>query len=202
MTRRPSLRRTLALLGGIAALLGAMQVDAGNKSNRASAEGSRLAVKIFEETVSSGLRMNLVANATRDQDDLELHAGALRVAAQDSDLAPVAAADWRAAERLRRLRTTMLGQSPDLVGVAKEAAAQKARTSTLIASQNAAMSRVESYSRRSGSASRGLLLVATAGALLTLAASLDGRRPAWLTLGTGALLLCAAAATGVLAVFD
>jgi hypothetical protein len=79
-----------------------------------------------------------------------------------------------------------------------ENTALRKRTDPMVAQQHAALAQSESYGRRANAAARGLLLVATAGALLTLAGSLDGRRPALVAIGTSVLVLCAAVATGVL----
>ena len=73
------------------------------------------------------------------------------------------------------------------------------RGNVMVARQNAALAEADGYAQRAGGASRGLLLVATAGALFTLAGSLRERRPAWLALGAGVLLLTGAVATGTLA---
>ena len=55
-----------------------MQVDSARKSSRASAEGSRLAVRVGEELTSSGRRLNLDAWLLMVQEDDLVHAGWLK----------------------------------------------------------------------------------------------------------------------------
>jgi hypothetical protein len=202
VTQEPSLRRTLALLGGtaavVAALLAAMQVDASRKSSRAAAQGSRLAVQIVEETTSSGLRLNLLAAAFREREALLQHAMALEASAGRSGLAPVASADGQAALQLDRALASMLGEPIAPAAFLDEQDVLRNRADPMVERQRAALARSERYGRRSSAAARGLLLVATAGALLTLAGSLVGRRPAHVAVGTAALVLCGAVATGAL----
>jgi hypothetical protein len=206
MTEERTIRRTLAVLGGtaalIAALLGLLQVDSSRKSNRAAAEGSRLAVEIFGELTSGGLDLNAQTEIIRDHFTLETEAAAVELLTTEdpqSGLRAVARADTRAAARLKKLWARTIGKPlgfetlPELVA---EQAALAERGNVMVARQNAAIAEAERYSRRSSGASRGLLLVATAGALFTLAGSLRERRPAWLALGAGVLVLAGAVATG------
>jgi hypothetical protein len=203
------IRRTLAVLGGVvalvAALLGALQIDSSRKANRAGAEGSRLAVEIFGELTSGGLELNAQSDIIRDQFDFETKASALLLLTGDgaeSGLGPVAEADVRAAERLKRAWADMIGRPlglETLPGLAAEQVALGERAQAMVVRQNAAIAESDLYSRRAGGAGRALILVATAAALFTLAGSLRERRPAWLALGAGVLVLTGAAATGALA---
>jgi hypothetical protein len=61
------------------------------------------------------------------------------------------------------------------------------------------MSEAARYGRKAQTASRGLLLAATAGAVFTLAGATRERRPAKAVLGAGVLLVIAAALAGVIA---
>jgi hypothetical protein len=201
MTPEASLRRTLVLLGGVAALLAAlfaaMQVDASRKSSRAANEASRLAVRIVEETTSSGLRLNLYAAATREREELALRAMALKSFAGGSGLGAVATADWEAGQRLGQALEATVGKPLELTTFSAEQAALEQRAEAMLARQAAALAQSERSGRRSNAAARGLLLVAMAGALLTLAGSLTGR-PALLAVGTSVLVLGAAVATAAL----
>lgn len=206
MTEDRTLRRTLAVLGGtaalVAALLGALQIDASRKSNRAAAEGSRLAVEIFGELTSGGLDLNVQFGIIRDHLDLETEAAAVEVLAgegAESGLGAVARADVRAAARLEEVWSRMIGKPlgfETLPALIAEQSAIAERGNALVERQAAAIASAERFARRAGGASRGLLLVATAGALFTLAGSLRERRPAWLALGAGVLVLAGAVATG------
>ncbi len=209
MTEEPYLRRPLAVLGGVtvlvAALLGTLQVDASRKSERAAAEGSRLAVEIFEELTSVGLRLNLEISVIRDQAESEIDAEGVLLYARAglrSDLSAVARADQRVASRLKRARETMIGKPLGFESVPAlrvEQAELEERVEAMVARQNEMIAQAERLGRRSGLASRGLLLVAVAGALFTLAGSIRDRRPAWLALGTATLVLFGSVATGVFA---
>ena len=156
-------------------------------------------MRVGEELTSSGLRLNLDAWLLRVQEDALVHAGWLKSLAGGDALAPVAAADARAEVRLRAAGEAMLGKPLSPQTLVDEEKAQHRQADAPVAAQHASLARAERYGRRSGLASRSLLLVATAGALMTLAGALDARRAAWLALDTGALLLCLALATGVLA---
>ncbi len=202
-------RRLLAVLGGlaalVAALLGTLQIDSSRKSDRAAAEGSRLAVEIFEDLTSAGLALNLELSVIREQFELETDADSVELLTADgseSGLGAVALADKRAASRLKSAGSTMIGKplglesGPALIAGLE---ALKEQLDGTVARQNAAIAEADRFARRSGGASRGLLLVAMAGALFTLAGSIRERRPAQLALGTGALVLVASVVTGVLA---
>ena len=203
------LRRTLAVLGGVvalvAALLGALQIDSSRKANRAGAEGSRLAVEIFGDLTSGGLDLNAQSDIIRDQYDFETQASALLLLTGDgaeSGLGAVAEADLRAAERLKRAWADMIGKPLGLDALPALTAEQVAlgeRAQAMVVRQNDALAEADLYSRRAGGAARGLILAATAAALFTLAGSLRERRPAWLALGTGVLVLVGAVVTGGLA---
>jgi hypothetical protein len=209
LTRESTLRRTLGVLAGaaalIAALLGALQIDSSRKSSRAAAESSRLAVEIFEELTSAGLDLSLDAFVIREQFEIEINADAINVLTGDgaqSGLGAVARADKRSASRLKRAWATMIGKPLGLESgpaLLAEQMALKERGDAMVARQNASFAEAEKFGRRSGGASRGLLLVATAAALFALAGSIHDRWPAWLALGTGVLVLLAAVVTGVLA---
>jgi hypothetical protein len=206
VTEEGPLRAALAVAGGaaalIAALLGALQVDASRKSERAAAEGSRLAVEIFADLTSTGLRLNLELAIIREQAESALDAEAVLIYARGgrrSDLNAVARADRRVASRLERAGEAMIGKPlgfesvPTLIG---EQAELERGARAKVARQNAMIVEAERLGRRSGLAARGLLLVAVAGALLTLAGSIRDRRPAWLAFGTAVAILVGSVATG------
>jgi hypothetical protein len=207
LTSEASLRRALVVLAGIAALvagmLGALQIDSSRKSSRAAAESSRIAVEIFEELTSAGLALSLDASVIREQFELETSAHAVEaVTGEGSALRALARADKRAAARLKRAWARMIGKPLGLESgpvLMAEQRALKERGDAMVARQNDAFAEAEEFGRRAGAASRGLLLVATAGALFTLAGGIRDRWPAWLALTTGGMLLLAAVATGVLA---
>ena len=209
MTKEPSPHRTLAVLGGIAALvaalLGALQIDSSRKSSRAAAEGSRLAVEIFEELTSASLALSLETFVIREQFELETNASAINLLTRGgsrSGLRGLALADRRSASRIKRAWAAMIDKPLGLEGGVALMAEQerlKERGDEMVSGQNAAIAESEKFGRRSGAASRGLLLVATAGALLALSASILQRRPAWVALGAGVVLLLAAVITGGLA---
>jgi hypothetical protein len=211
VTEDRTIGRPLALLGGVAALiaavLGIIQIDAGRKSNRAGSEGSRLAVEIFRELTSAGLDLNLEASVLLNHIDLETTADSISVLTGEdsqSGLRATALADRRTADRLKRAGEKMIGKplgdpQKSSVALLADQAALAARLEAMVARQNDAIEEADRFSRRSSGASRGLLLVATAGALLALAGSIGERRPALVAMGGGVLLLLAAVATGVLA---
>ena len=210
-TEESSLRGPLAVLGGVvavlAALLGFVQLDASRHSDRAAAEGTRLAVVIFRDTTVVGGRLDMKSMLLRQQEQLMTNASGadfLTSGASSSGLAALAVADAHAARRLGRLWQTMTGIPPGLPGaqaLAAEQAAFKVRTDAMVARQNALMDDAARYGRKAQTASRGLLLVATAGAVFTLAAAIRERRAAKAVLGAGVLLVMAAALAGVVAAF-
>jgi len=209
LTPAPRLVRLVVILGGVAALvaafLGVLQIDSSRKSSRAAAAGSRLAVEAFETLTSAGLRSSFESSVIQEQFELETTANAIEGHTNDgiqSGLGAVAAADQQAAARLKRAWAAMIDKPLGLEGGAAllaEQATLKRRADNMVARQNALVEEADKFARRSNGASRGLILVATAGALFTLAISIRERRPAWLALGTGAFVLSAAVVTGVLA---
>jgi hypothetical protein len=198
-------KRVLAVAGGVAALLALVQVDASRKASRAAAEGSRLAVEIFGDLTSETLDLNVQSAIIRDQFSSETEARAVSLVAAGapgSGLGAVARADLRAAKRLEEAWGEMLGKPLGLQALpllVAEQARVKRRGEDQVARQNAAMAESDRYARRAGGASRGLLLVATAAALFTLAGSLRVGRPAWVAVGAGTLVLGGAVVTGGLA---
>ena len=210
-TEESSLRGPLAVLGGavavVAALLGFVQLNAGRHSDRAAAEGTRLAVVIFRDTTAAGGRLDMNGMLLRQQAQLDTNASGMQLltaGGSSSGLAALAVADEHAAKRLGRLWQTMTGTPPGLPGaqaLQAEQAALKARTDAMVARQNALMDDSARYGRKAQTASRGLLLAATAGAVFTLAGAIRERRPAKAVLGAGVLLVIAAALAGVVAVF-
>jgi len=206
-----SLRAPLAVLGGVvavlAALLGFVQLDASRHSDRASAEGTRLAVVILRDSTAAGGRLDMQSMLLRQQDQLMTDASGTELLTADGtspDLAALAVADENAARRLGRLWRTMTGTPPGLAGaqaLTAEQAAFTVRTNAMVARQNALMDEAARYGRKAQTASRGLLLAATAGAVFTLAAAIRERRAAKGVLGAGVLLVIAAALAGVVAAF-
>jgi hypothetical protein len=206
-----SLRGPLAVLGGVvavlAAVLGFVQLNASRHSDRAAAEGTRLAVAIFRDTTAAGGRLDMKSMLLRRQEQLATNASGmdlLTAGGSSSGLAALAVADEHAAKRLGRLWQTMTGAPPGLPGAGalrREQAALKARTDTMVAHQNALMDDAGRYGRKARTASRGLLLAAVAGAVFTLAGAIRERRPAKAVLGAGVLLVIAAALAGVVAAF-
>ncbi|HEX5250105.1 MAG TPA: hypothetical protein VFW14_10610 [Gaiellales bacterium] len=206
-----SLRGPLAVLGGVvavlAALLGFVQLNANRHSDRAAAEGTRLAVAIFRDTTAAGGRLDMKSMLLRQQTQLMTNASGmdlLTAGGSSSGLAALSVADEHAAKRLGRLWQTMTGTAPGPPGaqaLGAEQAALKVRTDTMVARQNALMDEADRYGRKAQTASRGLLLAATAGAVFTLAGAIRERRPAKGVLGAGVLLVIAAALAGVLAAF-
>lgn len=206
-----SLRGPLAVLGGVvavlAALLGFVQLNANRHSDRAAAEGTRLAVAIFRDTTAAGGRLDMESMLLRQQTQLMTNASGmdlLTAGGSSSGLAALSVADEHAAKRLGRLWQTMTGTAPGPPGaqaLGAEQAALKVRTDTMVARQNALMDEADRYGRKAQTASRGLLLAATAGAVFTLAGAIRERRPAKGVLGAGVLLVIAAALAGVLAAF-
>jgi hypothetical protein len=206
-----SLRGPLAVLGGVvavvAALLGFVQLNASRHSDRAAAEGTRLAVAILRDSTSTGGRLDMKSMLLRQQAELMRNASGadlLTGAGSSSGLAALAVADEHAANRLGRLWQTMTGTPPGLPGaqaLGAEQAAVTTRTNTMVARQNALMDDAARYGRRAQTAARGLLLAATAGAVFTLAGALRERRAAKAVLGAGVLLVIAAALATVVAAF-
>ena len=202
-------KRALALVGGlaavVAALLGVVQLDAGRKGDRAAAEATRLAVATFGELTQGGLRLNAESAIIREQFGFETEAEATAALAGGdvtSGLAGVARADTDAARRLKETWAEMIGQPlglETLPVLQRHQEEVERRASATVARQNAALAESQAYGRRAGRASRGLLLVATAGALLTLAGSLRERRPAWMAFSVGVLVLAGGAVTGLAA---
>jgi hypothetical protein len=206
-----SLRGPLAVLGGVvavlAALLGFVQLNAGRHSDRAAAEGTRLAVAIFRDTTAAGGRLDMKSMLLRQQAQLMTSASGmdlLTAGGSSSGLSALSVADEHAAKRLGRLWQTMAGTPPGLPGaqaLRAEQAALRLRTDAMVARQNALMDDAARYGRKAQTASRGLLLAATAGAVFTLAGATRERRPAKAVLGAGVLLVVAAALAGVVAAF-
>ena len=207
----PSLRGPLAVLGGVvavlAALLGFVQLNASRHSDRAAAEGTRLAVAIFRDTTAAGGRLDMKGMLLRRQEQLMTNASGMHLltgGGSPSGLAALSVADEHAAKRLGRLWQTMTETPPGLPGaqaLRAEQAAFKARTDTMVAHQNALMDDADRYGRKAQTAARGLLLAAIAGAVFTLAGAIRERRPARAVLGAGVLLVIAAALAGVVAAF-
>jgi len=206
-----SLRGPLAVLGGVvavlAALLGFVQLNASRHSDRAAAEGTRLAVAILRDSTAAGGRLDMKSALLRQQAELMTNASGARLltgAGSSSGLAALAVADEHAATRLGGLWQRMTGTPPGLPGaqaLQAEQAAFTARTSMMVARQNALMDDAARYGRKAQTAARGLLLAATAGAVFTLAGALRERRAAKAVLGAGVLLVIAAALAGVVAAF-
>ena len=210
-TDEPSLRASLAVLGGVvavlAALLGFVQLNASRHSDRAAAEGTRLAVVIFRDATAAGGRLDMKSMLLRQQAQLMTDASGvhlLTAGGSSSGLAALAVADEHAANRLGRLWQAMSGTPPGLPGAQAlrvEQAAFRVRTNAMVARQNALMDDAARYGRKAQTASRGLLLAATAGAVFTLARAIRERRPAKAVLGAGVLLVIVAALAGVVAAF-
>jgi hypothetical protein len=206
-----SLRAPLAVLGGVvavlAALLGFVQLNAGRHSDRAAAQGTRLAVAIFRDTTAAGGRLDMKSMLLRQQAQLMTSASGmdlLTAGGSSSGLGTLSVADEHAAKRLGRLWQTMTGTPPGLPGAQAlrgEQAALRVRTDAMVAHQNALMDEAARYGRKAQTASRGLLLAATAGAVFTLAGATRERRPAKAVLSAGVLLVIAAALAGVVAAF-
>jgi hypothetical protein len=206
-----SLRAPLAVLGGVvavlAALLGFVQLNAGRHSDRAAAQGTRLAVAIFRDTTAAGGRLDMKGMLLRRQEQLMTNASGMHLltgGGSPSGLAALSVADEHAAKRLGRLWQTMTGTPPGLPGAQAlrgEQAALRVRTDAMVAHQNALMDEAARYGRKAQTASRGLLLAATAGAVFTLAGATRERRPAKAVLSAGVLLVIAAALAGVVAAF-
>ena len=203
---RDSRGALVPILGGIAAvlasLLALMHVDASRKSSRAAAEASRLAVRIFEDASSDGLKLSLDASVILDHADAEARA-ALLLTSGHAGLSAIGSADARAARRLKRAGASTIGMplGPEgAVALVSEQARLLARLKNEVTRQNRALEQSRRYGRRAGTASRGLVLVATAGALLTLAASLGTKRDAAVAIGSASLLLAAAAAILVMGI--
>jgi hypothetical protein len=211
VTEAPSLRAPLAVLGGVVAVLAAVlafvQQDASRHSDRAAAEGTRLAVAIFRDATTETSELDMKSMLLRQQFQLKTDAsgtGVLTTGGSASGLAALAVADGNAARRLGRLWQAMTGVPSGLRGaqaLGGEQAALRARTTTMVARQNGLMDDAERYGRKAHAASRGLLLVATAGAVFTLAGASRELRPARAVLGVGVLLVLAAALTGIVAAF-
>ena len=209
MTEAPSLRGPLAVLGGVVAvlagLLGFVQLDAGRHSDRAAAEGTRLAVAIFRDTTAAGGELDMKSMLLRRQVELMTNASGMHLLTAEGSatgLAALAVADEHAARRLGRLWQAMTGTPSGLRGAQAlrvQQAAFRARTNAMVARQNALMGEAARYGRKAQTASRGLLLAATAGAVFTLAGATRERRPAKAVLGAGVLLVIAAALAGVIA---
>jgi len=210
-TEESSRRGPLAVLGGVvavlAALLGFVQLNASRHSDRAADEGTRLAVVIFRDTTAAGGRLDMKSMLLRQQAQLMTSASGmdlLTAGGSSSGLAALAVADEHAANRLGRLWQTMTGTPPGLPGaqaLRTEQAALRVRTDAMVARQNALMDDAARYGRKAQTAARGLLLAATAGAVLTLAGAIRERRPAKAVLGAGVLLVVAAALAGLVAAF-
>jgi hypothetical protein len=211
VTDEPSLRVPLAVLGGVvavlAALLGFVQQDASRHSDRAAAEGTRLAVAIFRDATTATSELDMKSMLLRQQFQLQSTAAGtapLATRGSASGLAALATADGNAARRLGRLWQAMTGVPAGLRGaqaLGAEQAALRVRTNAMVARQNGLMDDAERYGHKAHTASRGLLLVATAGAVLTLAGAVREIRPAKAVLGAGVLLVLAAAVTCILAAF-
>ena len=199
------------MLGGVvavvAALLGFVQLNASRHSDRAAAQGTRLAVVVFRETTAAGGRLDMKSMLLRRQAQLMTNASGmdlLTAGGSSSGLAALSVADEHAAKRLGRVWQTMTGMPPGLPGaraLQAEQAALKVRTDAMAAHQNALMDEADRYGRKAQTAARGLLLAAIAGAVLTLAGAIRERRPAKAVLGAGVLLVIAAALAGVVAAF-
>jgi hypothetical protein len=75
VTDEPSLRVPLAVLGGVvavlAALLGFVQQDASRHSDRAAAEGTRLAVAIFRDATTETSAFDMKSMLLRQQFQLQ-----------------------------------------------------------------------------------------------------------------------------------
>jgi hypothetical protein len=211
VTEERPLRAPLAVLGGVvavlAALLGFVQLNASRQSDRAAAEGTRLAVAIFRDVTTASSEQDMKSLLVRDQFQLTTNASGMDLLTQSgssSGLAALAIADKSAAKRLGGLWQQMTGTPPGFRGAAallEDQAALQIRTDSMVARQNALMDEAQRYSRKAHAASRGLLLVATAGAIFTLAGAIRELRPARVVLGAGVLLLIAAAVTGIAAAF-
>ncbi|HKV67464.1 MAG TPA: hypothetical protein VJN72_05200, partial [Gaiellales bacterium] len=140
-TEESSLRAPLAVLGGVvavlAALLGFVQLDASRHSDRAAAEGTRLAVVIFRDTTAAGGRLDMKNMLLRQQAQLMTDAAGvhrLTAGGSSSALAALAVADEQAARRLSRLWQMMTGAPPGLAGaqaIRVEQAAFRARTNAM-----------------------------------------------------------------------
>jgi hypothetical protein len=211
MTDQSSLRGSLAMLGGVvavvAALLGLVQLNASRHADRSAAEGTRLAVAILRDATTAGSELDMKSMLLRQQIQLSTSAsgiGLLTAGGSSSGLAALGVADQNAAKRLGRMWQVMTGTPPGLPGgsaLQAEQAALQIRTEAMVARQNELMDDAERWGRRAHAASRGLLLAATAGAVFTLAGAIGELRAARAALGAGVLLVAAAAVTGALAAF-
>lgn len=204
-------KRALAILVGIAAVLAALlatlEVDSGRRSDRASVEGSRQAVAIFEQITSDGLDLGAAANILRDEFGFSnaadqrvqraeiAHAGGLPLG--------IGEADRQAARALDRYLGATMGITIDPAGaqkLARRQAAAGAAENRAVAVQNATVEQAERYGHRRSRAVFALSVLASAAALFGLSGVLDAGRAARLALATGALAVAASLAVGVSAI--
>lgn len=189
----------------MAASLALLQLDSSRRGERASGEGSRLAILLYRDISNSTLDGQFDVDALRREVTLATTALVRRVVApDDAAQSAISRAETAAAARLGSADTKATGLSSGAQGIA-EAQAQllqaKVRWDRTIARQNAEIDDSSRYGRRSGRAVFGLALVAMAGALLGLAGVLRSGVPGRIVLVTGASSLALAVASGVSALF-
>jgi hypothetical protein len=193
----------------VAALLATLQLDAGRKGDRATLEGSRLPVKIFESIAASGIRSDFHINRLRQANALGLEGLSRQLTALPSQgstgyEARLGQADVEASKTLAAAAKEMLEIDPRSRGVdpptATAITAEAQDFAKQLARQSEAIDESNRYSDQGARAVFGLSLAAIAAALLGLAAVLRAGPGGRIAVAAGALALLGSIACGAWAV--
>jgi hypothetical protein len=197
-------KRRLAILVGIsavvAALLATLEVDSGRRADRASVDGSRRAVAIFEQIADSGLDLTGAADVLRDEFSFANEAQQRVLRATGLLPLGIGAAQVEAAKSLDAQLAATIGTAISPAGALKLQQRQRAEAEAqnrAVARQNAAVAAAERYGHRRSRTVFALSVLASAGALFGLAGVLEAGRSASLVLATGAAALAVSIATGI-----
>ena len=204
--------RALAILVGVAAilaaLLAAVEVDAGKQEERALQMASRLSVRVFEGTAGSSPRFSFQINSMQQATTLAINATAEKlVLIQDPDTDAVigarAEADRKAADRLLAIAESMGAAPGPRSGLDPTTLRLVGGTvidlSTAADEQGRQVDLADRYGERGNRALFGLSLVALGAVLLGLAAVLGRGVPGRAVIVAASVALVAAAAWGVAA---
>lgn len=199
---RTAFERTLTVLVGVAAvvaaLLATLQLDAGRKGDRASLQGSRLPVTIFEAIAASGIRSDFHLNRIRQSGALGIEGLSRQIAALPVEglggyTSRLGQADAAASKSLEAAAKEMLGISPRSRGVDPATTAVILATvkdlRRQVALQGESVDDSNRYSVQGSRAVFGLSLAAIAAALLGLAAVLRAGPGGRIAIAAGAVAL-------------
>jgi hypothetical protein len=213
VTHSTPLERTVAILLGFAAVLGAalamLEAATSRAEGTADAHSTRLAVQIPSDGLVIALRETFQIRATQEAIRLDIAATSRALVGTIVDPsirdqeAAVAGAQDEAAKQVELIAETM-GAVPRADG-RLDARTRRALSSTLdqlgdlVREQNRQLDLATKAGKRHGAVVLGLTILALAAILLGLAASLKEARIAWLIVGVAGLLLAVSLTLGAVA---